>query len=83
MWGVGCGVWSLGLGVWGLGFGVWGVGIGRSEEHTSEIQSQSGHLHVVAAQHVARPNVPPHRELHRLLGNRDPAFGVWGLVQVP
>src|SRR3990167_8598678 len=28
-------------GVWGLGFGVWGLGFGRSEEHTSELQSQS------------------------------------------
>src|SRR3990167_771839 len=29
------------FGVWGLGFGVWGLGFGRSEEHTSELQSQS------------------------------------------
>src|SRR3990167_5111424 len=28
------------IGVWGLGFGVWGLGFGRSEEHTSELQSQ-------------------------------------------
>src|SRR3990167_2267239 len=28
-------------GFWGLGFGVWGLGFGRSEEHTSELQSQS------------------------------------------
>ena len=27
-------------GDWGLGIGDWGLGIGRSEEHTSELQSQ-------------------------------------------
>ena len=37
---MGIGDWGLGIGDWGLGIGDWGLGIGRSEEHTSELQSQ-------------------------------------------